>query len=214
ASGTEHLPVRGPAILVANHAGPLPWDGLVLLEAVRRAHPVRRTLRPLLEDAVFHFPYLGVLVNRLGAVRASPENAQRLLEEDELVAVFPEGQQGLTRLFRERHTLKRFGRGGCVKLALRTAVPLLPVAVIGAEAAAPTLARIGLFGRSLGLDALPITPTFPWLGPAGLLPLPSKWRVRFGAPVDLAASHRREAADDRILVARLADQIRTDVQDM
>jgi 1-acyl-sn-glycerol-3-phosphate acyltransferase len=212
--GVHHLPERGAAILVANHAGPLPWDGLVLMQAVRREHPGRRELRPLLEDPVFHFPYLGVMMNRLGAVRAHPDNAERLLDEGKLVAVFPEGEQGLTKLFKDRHTLKRFGRGGFVKLALRARVPIIPVAVVGAEEAAPTLAKIGLFGRSLGLEALPITPTFPWLGPAGLLPLPSKWRVAFGEPLDLAAAHRPEAADDRLLVAKLADQVRSRVQEM
>jgi 1-acyl-sn-glycerol-3-phosphate acyltransferase len=213
-TGIRHLPERTPAILVANHAGPLPWDGLVLMLAVRREHPHRRELRPLLEDAVFHVPYLGTLLNRLGAVRASPENAERLLAENKLVAVFPEGQQGLTKLYRDRHTLKRFGRGGFVKLALRAGVPIIPVAVVGAEEAAPVLGKVGLFGRTLGLDALPITATFPWLGPAGLLPLPSKWRIAFGEPIDVAASHGAAAADDRILVARLADQIRSRVQEM
>lgn len=213
-SGVGNLPERGPAILVANHAGPLPWDCLVLMHAVRREHRRHRELRPLLEDAVFHFPYLGVLLNRLGAVRACPENAERLLAEDQLIAVFPEGEQGLTKLYKDRHTLKRFGRGGFIKLALRAGVPLIPVSVVGAEEASPTLARVGLLGRSLGLEALPITPTFPWLGPAGLLPLPSKWRVHFGEPIDLSASHRPEAADDRILVARLADQVRGRIQEM
>jgi 1-acyl-sn-glycerol-3-phosphate acyltransferase len=212
ASGVQHLPQRGPAILVANHAGPLPWDSLVLVQGVLREH--RRELRPLLEDAIFQVPYLGVLLNRLGAVRASPENAERLLSEGKLVAVFPEGQQGLTKLYKDRHTLKRFGRGGFVKLALRTGVPLIPVAVVGAEGAAPVLGKIGLLGRSIGLDALPITATFPWLGPAGLLPLPSKWRLRFGEPIDVAKSHGADAADDRILIARLADQVRSRVQEI
>lgn len=214
ASGAEHLPRSGPAILVANHSGPMPYDSLVLMQAVRRETPAGRQVRPLLEDAVFHFPYLGVLLNRIGAVRACPENAERLLTEGNLIAVFPEGEQGTVKLFRDRHKLQRFGRGGFVKLALRTGVPLIPVAMVGAEEAAPTLARISLFGRSVGLPYLPITPTFPLLGPAGLLPLPAKWRVRFGEPIELTRTHGAEAADDRLLVSRLTDQIRTGLQEM
>jgi 1-acyl-sn-glycerol-3-phosphate acyltransferase len=210
--GAEHLPTRGGAILVANHAGTMPYDGLVLMRAVQRS--CRRELRPLLEDAVFHFPYLGVLLNRLGAVRACPENAERLLADGVLISVFPEGEQGLSKLYKDRYKLQRFGRGGFVKLALRAGVPVIPVAIRGSEEATPTLARITWLGRSLGRSYLPITPTFPLLGPAGLLPLPSKWTIRFGAPVDLAADHGPDAANDRLEVAILADRIRSQVQTM
>jgi 1-acyl-sn-glycerol-3-phosphate acyltransferase len=153
-------------------------------------------------------------MNRIGGVRADPENAARLLLNDELVAVFPEGEKGMGKLWKDRYRLQRFGRGGFVKLALRTAAPIIPVAVVGAEEAAPMLGKVTWFAKNIGIPWIPVTPTFPWLGPAGLLPLPSKWYVAFGEPIDLGRSHTPAAAEDRLLVNRLADQIRTRIQTM
>jgi 1-acyl-sn-glycerol-3-phosphate acyltransferase len=214
ASGLEHIPRVGRALLVANHAGTLPYDSAMVMHAVRRDHPARRDVRPLVEDTVFHLPFLGPVMNRIGGVRADPENAERLLRGDELVAVFPEGEKGMGKLWRDRYRLQRFGRGGFVKLALRTASPIIPVAVVGAEEAAPMLGKITWFAKNIGIPWIPVTPTFPWLGPAGLLPLPSKWLVQFGAPIDLGRAHGPAAAEDRLLVNRLADQIRTQIQSM
>ena len=212
--GLEHVPSRGAALLVGNHAGTLPFDSAMIVHAIRRDHPARRDVRPLIEDAVFHLPWLGPLINRIGGVRADPENAERLLARGELVAVFPEGVKGMGKLWRERYRLQRFGRGGFVKLALRSGAPIIPTAVVGAEEALPMLGKITWFTRSLGLPYVPVTPTFPWLGPLGLVPLPSKWRLAFGAPIDLAKEYGPEAADDRLLVNRLADTIRGQIQQM
>jgi 1-acyl-sn-glycerol-3-phosphate acyltransferase len=213
ASGLEHVPAQGRALLVANHAGTLPYDSAMVMHAIRRDHPARRDVRPLVEDTVFHLPFLGPLMNRIGGVRADPDNAERLLRKGELVAVFPEGEKGMGKLWRERYRLQRFGRGGFVKLALRTGAPIIPVAVVGAEEAAPMLGKVTWFAKNIGIPWVPVTPTFPWLGPAGLLPLPSKWYVQFGEPVNLAGLGPA-SADDRLLVNRLADQIRTQIQDM
>jgi 1-acyl-sn-glycerol-3-phosphate acyltransferase len=213
-SGLEHVPARGAALLVANHAGTLPYDSAMILHAIRRDHPERRDVRPLIEDAVFHLPWLGPLINRIGGVRADPENAERLLSRGELIAVFPEGVKGMGKLWRDRYRLQRFGRGGFVKLALRSGAPLIPVAVVGAEEALPMLGKVTWFTGSIGLPYLPVTPLFPWLGPLGLVPLPSKWRLRFGEPIDLAKQYGPEAADDRLLVNRLADAIRAEIQQM
>lgn len=214
AIGVENIPARGRALLVANHAGTLPYDSAMVMHAVRRDHPSRRDVRPLVEDTVFHLPFLGPIMNRIGGVRADPANAERLLEKDELVAVFPEGEKGMGKLWKDRYRLQRFGRGGFVKLALRTRAPIIPVAVVGAEEAAPMLGKVTWFARNIGIPWIPVTPTFPWFGPAGLLPLPSKWFVQFGEPIDLAAQHGPDAADDRLLVNKLADQIRTQIQTM
>jgi len=215
ALGLDHVPARGRALLVANHAGSLPYDSAMVMHAVRRDHPSRRDVRPLVEDTVFHLPFLGPVMNRIGGVRADPENAERLLQKDELVAVFPEGEKGMGKLWKDRYRLQRFGRGGFVKLALRTGAPIIPVAVVGAEEAAPMLGKVTWFARNIGIPWIPVTPTFPWLGPAGLLPLPSKWYVEFGEPLDLAKQGLGpESADDRLLVNRLADQIRTQIQGM
>jgi 1-acyl-sn-glycerol-3-phosphate acyltransferase len=213
-TGLEHVPAHGRALLVANHAGTLPYDSAMVMHAIRRDHPSRRDVRPLVEDTVFHLPFLGPLMNRIGGVRADPENAERLLRKDELVAVFPEGEKGMGKLWKDRYRLQRFGRGGFVKLALRTGAPIIPVAVVGAEEAAPMLGKVTWFAKNIGIPWIPVTPLFPWLGPAGLLPLPSKWFVKFGPPIDLGAAHGAPAADDRLLVNKLADQIRTQIQTM
>jgi 1-acyl-sn-glycerol-3-phosphate acyltransferase len=225
ASGLENIPERGRALLVANHAGTLPYDSAMVMHAVRRDHPARRDVRPLVEDTVFHLPFLGPIMNRIGGVRADPANAERLLEKDELVAVFPEGEKGMGKLWKDRYRLQRFGRGGFVKLALRTGAPIIPVAVVGAEEAAPMLGKVTWFAKNIGIPWIPVTPTFPWIGPAGLLPLPSKWFIEFGEPIFLGRPsesgslhsglpHGKEAAEDRLLVNKLADQIRTQIQSM
>lgn len=210
--GLENVPSEGRAILVSNHAGTLPYDSLMLVHAVRRDHPSRRDVRPLVEDPVFHLPFLGPIMNRIGGVRADPDNAERLLMRDELVAVFPEGEKGMGKLWRDRYRLQRFGRGGFVRLALRTGAPIIPVAIVGAEEAAPMVGKITWFAKNMGVPWVPVTMTFPWLGPAGLLPLPSKWRLRFGKPLDLAGRYGKQAAEDRLLVNRLADEIRSSIQ--
>jgi 1-acyl-sn-glycerol-3-phosphate acyltransferase len=211
--GIENVPATGRALIVCNHAGTLPWDCLMLQAALRLDHPARRALRWLAEDFVFHAPFLGTFLNRLGAVRANPENAERLLGRDALVAVFPEGAQGIGKPFPQRYRLQRFGRGGYVKLALRTRTPIVPCAIVGAEEAHPLLFRSAWLGRPLGLPFLPVTPTFPWLGPLGLVPLPSKWTMAFGTPVDLR-EHPPEATGDAVLVQRVNERVRATVQSM
>ncbi|HTM19197.1 MAG TPA: lysophospholipid acyltransferase family protein [Kofleriaceae bacterium] len=212
--GMEHVPEDGRALLVANHSGVLPYDGAILMHAVRVDHPAHRDVRPLVEDFVFHFPWLGTLINRIGGVRACPENATRLLESDQLVAVFPEGVKGIGKLYRERYKLQRFGRGGFIKLALRSKAPIIPVAIVGAEEIHPMLGKVTWLAKSFGVPYVPITPTFPWLGPLGAVPLPSKWTVRFAPPIDVAGEHGPDAAEDRILVNRLSEQVRAQIQEM
>jgi 1-acyl-sn-glycerol-3-phosphate acyltransferase len=212
--GVDHVPNSGPCLVVANHAGgPVPYDGLLLRSALRLHHPARRELRWLSEDHVHHLPFVGSFFARLGAVRACPENASRLLADDLVVAVFPEGAQGSGRLFKERHRLARLGRGGFVRLCLRTQTPLVTAALVGPDEASPLLYKVEVVARSLGIPYLPITPTFPWLGPLGLLPLPVRCRLRFG-PLVSFEGYPPEAGDDERLVARLADEVRGGLQTM
>lgn len=211
--GSRYLPEAGRALMVANRAGTLPWDGLVLRTALRLERPELPPVRWLSEDSVFHYPFLGVFMNRLGAVRACQENAERLLSQDKLVVAFPEGAQGSRKLFKNRYELQRFGRGGYIKLALKLGAPILPTAIIGAEETNPLLARSTLLGRLVGTDAFPFTPTFPWLGPIGLLPAPVKWRILVGEPIDLS-SYGPDAAEDALLVHRLNEQIRGILQSL
>jgi 1-acyl-sn-glycerol-3-phosphate acyltransferase len=211
--GVDKIPAEGRCLLVANHSGTLPFDGAMLRTAVKREHPKRRDVRWLAEDFIFHFPFLGAFSNRLGAVRACQENAERLLRQEALVAVFPEGVKGIGKLYRDRYKLQRFGRGGFIKLCLRTGTPIVPVAIVGAEETNPMLLRIEQFSKALGLPYIPVTPTFPALGPLGLVPAPTKWRIVVGDAIPLEP-HGPEAADDEILVGRLAERVRATIQQM
>jgi 1-acyl-sn-glycerol-3-phosphate acyltransferase len=212
ARGLGHIPDEGRALLVANHSGTLPYDGAMIMHAVKHHHSAARDVRPLVEDFVFHFPYLGTLMNRIGGVRACPENAERLLEQDQLVAVFPEGIKGIGKLYRERYQLQRFGRGGFIKLALKSDAPIIPTAVVGAEEIHPMLTRVTWLAKSIGIPYIPVTPTFPFLGPIGLLPLPTKWYLAFGEPLYFNTEYGAEGANDRILVNKLAEQVRSKIQ--
>ena len=191
--GAENVPATGPAILVANHAGTVPYDVAMIMQAVKRQHPHGQPVRPLIEDSVFHFPFVGPFLNRLGAVRACQRNARRLLDAGNVVAVFPEGIQGSGKLFRDRYRLQRFGRGGFVKLAIHSRAPIIPVAIVGAEEAQPLVARLPRISRRARLPFVPVTPTFPLLGPAGLLPLPTRVAIGLRQPMDLASTLPPEA---------------------
>jgi 1-acyl-sn-glycerol-3-phosphate acyltransferase len=211
-AGIEHVPAHGRALLVANHAGTFPWDGLMITTAIAREHPLPRYVRFLALDWTFELPYLSVAARKLGGVPGSPHNAVRLLEHDELVGIFPEGAAGAAKPFRERYRLQRFGRGGFVELALRTGAPIVPVAVVGSEETYPKLGQLPLAARLPGIPPLPITPTFPWLGALGLVPLPSRWRIRFCEPIE-TAGYGVDAAADRGLVFELSERVRDTIQE-
>lgn len=209
--GIQHVPREGRAVVVANHGGTLPLDGAMLRTAIRLDHPSGRDLRWLAEDFVFHLPFAGVFLNRIGAVRACPENAERLLEKDSLIAVFPEGVHGIKKLFRERYQLQRFARGGYIRLCLRMRAVLIPCAIIGAEETNPLLYRVETLSELLNLPYLPITPTFPLLGPLGLVPAPTRWKLRFGEPISFD-NYGPEALEDDLLVNRLSERVRAAIQ--
>jgi len=181
--GIENIPDDGAALLVGNHSGGIPYDGAMLLHGIRRDHPRHRRVRPLVANFAFRSGWMANVVARVGCVRASMENALPMLTRGELVAVFPEGLKGVGKLYRERYRLARFGRGGFVRLAREAQVPLLPVAIVGAEEIHPVIGKITRFAEPLGIPYIPITPTFPWLGPLGLLPVPTKWTIQIGAPI-------------------------------
>ena len=213
--GVEQVPASGAALIVANHAGTMfPYDAAMLKMALRLEHPAARDLRTLVDDFVFRTPFLASAIARVGGVRACPENGERLLREGEVVAVFPEGIRGMSKPFRERYRLRRFGRGGFVSLALRTGAPIIPAAIVGAEEIHPLLGSLEWPAKLLGLPYLPITPTFPWLGLLGLVPLPSKWVIRVGSPIALADRYEAEAADDPVLLDRITEEVRETIQDM
>jgi 1-acyl-sn-glycerol-3-phosphate acyltransferase len=212
ARGLESVPAAGPAVVVANHAGLLPWDALVLRHGLRRDHPAHRELRPLLDDAACDRPLSGAVAVRLGGVRASPEAAARILAAGDLVGVFPEGSLAEARPWRERYRLGHLGRGGFVKVALRAGAPIIPCAIVGSEEAAPAIARTGWLADLLRLPLLATAPTFR-LPSAGLVPLPSRWSLRFGPPIDLGGA-APSAADDPGLVAGVVARTRGALQAM
>lgn len=213
--GIENVPDRGGALVVANHAGALfPYDGAMLKMALRLEHRAARELRPLVDDFVFRAPFLASLLSRVGGVRACAENAERLLARGEILCVFPEGVRGMAKSFAERYRLRRFGRAGLVELALRTSAPIVPTAVVGAEEIHPLLGTWQWPARWLGLPYFPLTPTFPWLGPLGLVPLPSKWIIRFGAPIAPGERYDAKDAADPVLVGDLTEEVREAVQSM
>ncbi|WP_331272989.1 lysophospholipid acyltransferase family protein [Motilibacter deserti] len=205
--GLEHVPGTGGALVAANHSGTLPVDALVTQVVLLDRHPAHRPLRLLAGDLVFELPLLGSLARRSGATLARREDAERLLAHGELVGVFPEGYKGLGKPWAERYQLRRFGRGGFVASALRTGRPIVPCAIVGAEEIYPMIADAAPLARLLGLPYFPVTPTFPWLGPLGLVPLPSKWLIEF-LPAVQTAGYGPEAADDPGLVAELTARVR------
>jgi 1-acyl-sn-glycerol-3-phosphate acyltransferase len=213
ATGVTNVPGHGRALLVANHSGNIfAFDGMMIVTAIQKEHPLPRWARPLILDWTLAQPGVSYLLRRTGGVAANPANLARLLEQDHLAMVFPEGAKGFGKPFSERYRLQRFGRGGFVEVALETGTPIIPVAVVGAEEIYPKLGEIGSLARLAGLPYFPLTPTFPWLGPLGLLPLPSRWRIEFLEPIDLSG-YGPGASQDRSLVFDLSEQVRETIQE-
>jgi 1-acyl-sn-glycerol-3-phosphate acyltransferase len=209
--GVGNIPAAGGALLVANHSGTIALDSLMTQVAVHDEHPSHRNLRMLGADIVFQTPVVGELARKGGSTLATNADAERLLSSGELVGVWPEGFKGIGKPFTERYKLQRFGRGGFVSAALRTGAPIIPCSIVGAEEIYPIIGDVKPLARLLGLPYVPVTPTFPWLGLLGLVPLPSKWIIEFGEPVE-TADHGRAAADDPMLVFDLTDQVRETIQ--
>ncbi|NHN55324.1 acyltransferase family protein [Calidifontibacter sp. DB0510] len=209
--GIENIPDTGRALIVANHSGTMPIDGLMTQVAVHDTHPQHRFVRMLGADLVFQSPFVGELSRKSGATLAANADAERLLAQDELVAVWPEGFKGIGKPFSDRYRLQRFGRGGFVSAAIRTGAPIIPCAIVGAEEIYPMIGNAKSIARMFGFPYFPLTPTFPWFGPLGLIPLPSKWIIEFGAPVETAGLGPA-AADDSQLLFDVTDQVRETIQ--
>ena len=210
--GLDNVPDEGAALVVANHSGTLPLDALMTALALLDHHPAHRHLRMLGADLVFSLPVLAPLARKGGNTLACNADAERLLCGGELVGVWPEGFKGIGKKFSERYKLQRFGRGGFVSAALRTGAPIIPCSIVGAEETYPMIGNARTLARLLGLPYLPITPTFPLLGPLGAVPLPSKWIIEFGEPIETAGLGGASAAEDPMLVFNLTDQVRETIQ--
>ena len=210
--GSENLP-EGPCLLAANRSGLLPYDGLMLSHAVERFRSQNERPRFLVADWFITLPFIQPYLARLGGVRACRENTDRLLRTGRSVIAFPEGEKGAAKVFRQRYQVQRFGRGGVVRAALDNCVPLVPVGIVGAEEVHPVLFKTSLPARALGLPFIPVTPTFPILGPLGLLPLPTKWLMTVGEPLELEYPDADEP-EDELQVSRLTEQLRSRVQEL
>ena len=211
--GVDRVPSDGPVMLVANHSGTIPLDAVMLQYALATYHPARRVMRNVGANLVWEFPLIGSLARKSGAAVACEEDTVELLRRGEVVAVFPEGFKGVGKGWRERYRLQRFGRGGFIEVALRTRTPIVPVSIVGAEEAYPMIADVRPLARALGLPYFPVTPTWPLLGPLGLLPLPSKWIIEFGEPMEMDG-YADDAHEDAMLVFDLSDTVRDRIQQM
>jgi 1-acyl-sn-glycerol-3-phosphate acyltransferase len=212
--GAQHLPSEGGALVVANHAGTLPADALITrLDILEQTG---RHARELAADLVFRTPLVGEFARKTGATLASNDDADRLLERGEMVAVWPEGFKGIGKRYKDRYKLQRFGRGGFVATALRAQVPIVPTAIVGSEEIYPMVYDLKLLARLLGFPYFPVVAqmfALPVLGPLALLPLPSKWIIEYGEPIDTTA-YGPETADDPMAVFDLTDRVRDTIQDM
>jgi 1-acyl-sn-glycerol-3-phosphate acyltransferase len=209
--GLDNIPDDGAALIVANHSGTIPLDAVMTQLAVLDHHPARRHVRMLGADLVFSLPIVAPLARKSGTTLACAADVDRLLDRGELCGVFPEGFKGIGKPFAERYKLQRFGRGGFVGSALRAGAPIVPCSIVGAEETYPMVGNLKTLARLAGLPYLPVTPTFPLLGLLGLIPLPSKWIIEFGEPIE-TAQHGAAAADDPMLVFNLTDQVRETIQ--
>jgi 1-acyl-sn-glycerol-3-phosphate acyltransferase len=207
--GADNIPTEGGALVVSNHSGTIPVDGLMTMVSIHDA--TGRQLRPLGADLVFRLPLVSSMARKSGATLACNEDAERMLAGGELVGVWPEGFKGIGKPYAERYKLQRFGRGGFVSAAMRTGVPIIPLSLVGAEEIYPLVGNIPSLARLLGVPYIPITPFFPLLGPLGLVPLPSKWLLEFGEPIR-TDEYDAGAADDPMLVFNVTDQVRETIQ--
>ncbi|MBW2230912.1 MAG: acyltransferase family protein [Deltaproteobacteria bacterium] len=198
----ENVP-SGPVLLVGNHAGQLPFDGMMLGAAMLLEAEPPRIVRGMAEYFVSELPWVSVAAARSGSLVGTPLNCVAMLEAGECVMVFPEGVRGMNKLYRDRYQLQRFGLG-FMRLALETNTPIVPVSIVGSEEQQPGLANFERVGRLFGLPALPITPTFPLLGPLGLLPLPVKYRIYFGEPLHFEG----DPSDDDARIEEQVDVVR------
>jgi len=209
--GLEHVPSEGAALVVANHSGTLPMDAIMLQAGLHDEHPAQRNLRLLGADLVSEVPLLSALARKSGHIRAAPANADALLRAGELVGVFPEGFKGIGKPFADRYQLRRFGRGGFAATAIRAGAPLIPCAIIGAEEIYPMLGNAKQVAELLKLPYFPITPTFPWLGPVGMVPLPSRWIIQFCPAVPTDRYDPGDEADPAT-IADLSGRVRGTIQ--
>lgn len=211
--GHKNIPPKGRAMLVINHSGMIPIDFIMIaIDIMKHANPPR-IARGIVDHFAGALPYINLFIHRGGSAIGSRENMEELLKDDQLIGVFPEGTKGIGKPFSQRYKLVRFNVG-FVELAIKWQVPIVPVAVIGAEEQHPQIGKIKFLGRFLGFPYIPVTPTFPWLGLLGLIPLPSRYYIYYGKPIKFYKRYSPDSAQDLELIRRLADHVQKIVQEM
>jgi 1-acyl-sn-glycerol-3-phosphate acyltransferase len=211
--GHENIPSEGPVVLAANHGGLLPFDAAMSVIDVLSHTDPPRLVRSIVDLWAGSLPWINVFFARVGQVIGTRENFADLLDGGQLVLVFPEGIEGIRKTVTHRYRLQQF-HVGFVEQALQARAPIIPTAFIGSDDQAPILYDIKPLARRLGLPVAPITPTFPWLGPLGLLPYPVSYRIVYGEPIRFHERFGPEGADDARLVRYLTNQVRRTVQQL
>lgn len=214
--GLEHVPASGAALIVGNHSGGIPFDATMIGTAIDLDHPQHRLVRFLYDRFVAAMPLVGDFYNRVGATVASSQNARRLLEGGALVGIFPEGVEGVAKGIWESYRLRPF-HTGFIRLSLQLRVPIIPTAVVGAEEIYPVIGkwqRLGPLKELLNVPYIPVTPLFPLLGIIGMVPLPTKWHIRFGRPMRFYESERLPRRPSRSAIRALAERVRRRTQAM
>ena len=210
--GIEKVP-EGRVLLIANHAGnTFAWDGAMLAGALFLEGEPPRVVRGMGEYFLPTVPFFNVMMHRMGSVVGRPENCVQLLEQEEAIMAFPEGERGFVKTYGQRYQLQRFGLG-FMRLALETQTPIVPIGIVGSEEQSPGLANLRPVGRLFGSPAFPITPTFPFLGLAGFLPLPVKFHIHFGPPLRFEGDPNEEDAAIAKRVETVKDEIRRLIDD-
>ncbi|GIW40604.1 MAG: hypothetical protein KatS3mg076_1181 [Candidatus Binatia bacterium] len=206
-AGVERLPA-GRVLVVANHGGQIALDAAMIATGVFLEGEPPRILRGMGEYWLPRVPWINIVMVRSGSVVGTPKNCLDLLHRDEAVIVFPEGVRGMNKPYWQAYRLQRFGLG-FMRLALATRTPIVPVAVVGSEEQAPGIANLRSVARLLGMPAFPLTLTWPWLGPLGLVPFPVKYRITFGEPMEFSGDAHAEDEAIEKLVRQVKRRIRT-----
>ncbi|MEZ4409401.1 MAG: lysophospholipid acyltransferase family protein [Polyangiales bacterium] len=205
-TGIENVP-DGRVLLISNHSGQLPFDGMAIATAMLLDHDPPRFVRSMVEKWTAQLPFVSVFFPRVGQIVGVPENCRFLLEREEPILVFPEGSRGISKPFSQRYQLEPFGLG-FMRLALQTRTPIVPVAVVGAEEQYVSVADLKPLARLLGMPAFPVMPQL--LVPGGFMPLPVKYRIRFGAPMTFTG----DDDDEDAVIEEKVRKVKSTIQSM
>jgi len=211
--GHENIPVKGTGLIVPNHSGVIPIDAAMVGMDIAMKLDKPRVMRAVVDNFMGFLPFLNIFFYRVGQVVGARRNFHDLLRTGELCAVFPEGTRGIGKHFSQRYNLVKFNVG-FVELSLTYKAPIIPTAIIGAEEQAPMLGDLKPIARMFGFPYFPITPTFPFLGPLGFLPLPTKYTIYYGEPIEYYKEYGPETLEDPETIRMLADKTQLTVQDM